>query len=427
VICTEVGKGFPHQTWIYPLNPGLTTTARVCFAMFENIESTIKDFNGLLDIMIESEASDLFITADLPPSIKVHGNIEPISGKPLTPQQSHQLAYNLMDRSQRHEFDRNLECNFAIAPSENARFRVNIFRQKNQMGIVLRRINTIIPTAEDLRIPSTLTQLSLDKRGLVIIVGGTGSGKSSTLAAMIGYRNQHGNGHIITVEDPIEFIHEHSGCIITQREVGVDTINFEAALQNTLRQAPDVILIGEIRNRETMEHALAFAETGHLVLTTLHANNANQTMERILNFFPKDRRDSVLLDLSLNLNAIVAQQLIPRPDHKSRVVAVEVLLNTPLVAQLVKKGDVSSLKEIMAKSNNLGMITFDQALYELYKAGEITYEDAIHHADSANELRLMVKLDQDVVFPEDEVSGSFSLVQDVEDTRTFTIARMEDA
>ena len=378
--------------------------------MFENIESIIKDFHLLLDIMIVREASDLFITADMPPSIKVHGQIEKIANKPLTAQQSHQLAYNLMDRSQRHEFDHTLECNFAISPRDDARFRVNIFRQKNQMGIVLRRINTEIPTPEELRIPKTLTDLVMDKRGLVLIVGATGSGKSSTLAAMIGHRNRHGSGHIISVEDPIEFIHEHDGCIITQREVGVDTLNFEAALQNTLRQAPDVILIGEIRNRETMEHALAFAETGHLVLSTLHANNANQTMERIINFFPKDRRDSVLLDLSLNLNAIVAQQLIPTPDHQGRCVAVEILLNTPLAAQLIKKGDVSSLKEVMAKSNNMGMKTFDQALYELYKSGDITYEDAIHHADSANELRLMVKLDKNSGLIEVEDSGSFTLV-----------------
>ena len=378
--------------------------------MFENIESIIRDFNTLLDTMIERDASDLFITADLPPSIKVHGQIIPVGDRPLTPQQSHQLAYNLMDRYQRQEFDHNLECNFAIAPNEHGRFRVNIFKQKNQMGIVLRRIKTEIPSLEELHIPDMLGRLAMAKRGLVIIVGATGSGKSSTLAAMIGHRNQHGSGHIITVEDPIEFIHEHQGCIITQREVGVDTLNFEAALQNTLRQAPDVILIGEIRNRETMEHAIAFAETGHLVLTTLHANNANQTMERILNFFPKDRRDGVLLDLSLNLNAIVAQQLIPTPDHKGRIVAVEILLNTPLVAQLIKRGEVSSLKEIMAKSNNLGMHTFDQALYELYKSGEISYEDALHHADSANELRLMIKLDQKSGFAEDEDSGSFTLM-----------------
>lgn len=378
--------------------------------MFENIESTIKDFHLLLDIMIVREASDLFITADMPPCIKVHGQIEKVANKPLSAQQSHQLAYNLMDRSQRHEFDHTLECNFAISPRDDARFRVNIFRQKNQMGIVLRRINTTIPTSEELRLPKTLTDLAMDKRGLILIVGATGSGKSSTLAAMIGHRNRHGSGHIISVEDPIEFIHEHDGCIITQREVGVDTLNFEAALQNTLRQAPDVILIGEIRNRETMEHALAFAETGHLVLSTLHANNANQTMERIINFFPKDRRDSLLLDISLNLNAIVAQQLIPTPDHQGRRVAVEILLNTPLVAQLIKKGDVSSLKEVMAKSNNLGMNTFDQALFELYKSSEITYEDALHHADSPNDLRLMVKLDQKTGALVTEDSGSFTLV-----------------
>ena len=282
---------------------------------------------------------------------------------------------------------------------------MNIFKQKNQLGIVLRRIKTEIPQLDELGVPPILKDVALSKRGLVIIVGGTGTGKSTTLAAMIGYRNRNSSGHIVTVEDPVEFIHEHGGCIVTQREVGVDTHSFEAALQNTLRQAPDVILIGEVRSRETMQHAIAFAETGHLCLTTLHANNANQALDRIINFFPKDRRDQILLDLSLNLRAIIAQQLIPTPDRNSRRVAMEVLLNTPLVSQMIKEGNVTGLKEVMGKSNNLGMLTFDQALYELYKDGEITYDDALHHADSANELRLMIKLDKKIGIQEEESSS----------------------
>lgn len=370
--------------------------------MFSDYHTVIQDFNQLLKTMLERDASDLFITADLPPSLKVHGHVEPVIDQPLSAQQTHQLAYNLMDRQLRKEFERNWECNFAIAREDSGRFRVNIFKQKNQLGIVLRRIKTEIPSLDELRVPEALKDIALSKRGLVIIVGATGTGKSTTLAAMIGYRNKNSHGHIVTVEDPIEFMHEHSGCIITQREVGVDTHSFEAALQNTLRQAPDVILIGEVRTRETMQHAIAFAETGHLCLTTLHANNANQALDRIINFFPKDRRDQILLDLSLNLKAIVGQQLIPTPDRQSRRVAMEVLLNTPLVSQMIKEGNVSGLKEVMGKSNQLGMLTFDQALYELYKAEEITYDDALHHADSANELRLMIKLDKKVGINEED-------------------------
>jgi twitching motility protein PilU len=347
----------------------------------------------------------LFITAGLPPSLKIHGRVEPVIEQTLTPQQTHQLAYNLMDRQLRKEFERDWECNFAIVREDSGRFRVNIFKQKNQMGIVLRRIKTEIPQLDELHVPDILKEVALSKRGLVIIVGGTGTGKSTTLAAMVGYRNKNSSGHIVTVEDPIEFMHEHSGCIVTQREVGVDTHSFEAALQNTLRQAPDVILIGEVRSRETMQHAIAFAETGHLCLTTLHANNANQALDRIINFFPKDRRDQILLDLSLNLRAIIGQQLIPTPDRNNRRVAMEVLLNTPLVSQMIKEGNVSGLKDIMGKSNNLGMRTFDQALYELYKEEEITYDEALHHADSANELRLMIKLDKKIGI-NDEDSGN---------------------
>ena len=364
--------------------------------MFSDYHTVIQDFNRLLKTMVDRDASDLFITADLPPSLKIHGHVEPVIDHPLSAQQTHQLAYNLMDRQLRKDFERTWECNFAIARPDCGRFRVNIFKQKNQLGIVLRRIKTEIPKLQDLGVPEILKDVALSKRGLVIIVGGTGTGKSTTLAAMIGHRNQNSSGHIVTVEDPIEFVHEHGGCIVTQREVGVDTHSFDAALENTLRQAPDVILIGEVRSRETMQHAIAFAETGHLCLTTLHANNANQALDRIINFFPKDRRDQILLDLSLNLRAIIAQQLIPTPDRMGRRVAMEVLLNTPLVSQLIKEGNVTGLKEVMGKSNQLGMVTFDQALYELYKSNQITYDDALHHADSANELRLMIKLDKKI-------------------------------
>ena len=354
--------------------------------------NVIQDFQSLLKMMIRKEASDLFLTAELPASFKINGLISPISDSPLNADQVRKLALSLMNDQQRQEFQTTLECNFAIDPPGAGRFRVNVFQQKNHVGIVLRRIKTEIPTFEDLDVPPALADLAMAKRGLIIIAGATGTGKSSTLAAMIGQRNRNSHGHIITVEDPIEYVHEHNGCIITQREVGVDTISFEAALRNTLRQAPDVILIGEIRTRETMEHAIAFAETGHLCLTTLHANNANQALDRILNFFPKDRREQTLLDLSLNLRAIIGQQLIPTPDKNGRCVAVEILINTPLVSQLIREGNVTELKAVMSKSNQQGMLTFDQALFELYKAKKISYEDALHHADSANELRLMIKL-----------------------------------
>jgi twitching motility protein PilU len=356
--------------------------------------NVLKDFQSLLQMMIRRDASDLFLTAGMAPSFKINGAITPIAEVPLNADQARKLAETLMNDAQRAEFEQTLECNFAIAPPDTGRFRVNVFQQKNHVGIVLRRIKTEIPTFEELHIPPQLADLAMAKRGMVIIVGATGTGKSSTLAAMIGHRNRNSRGHIITVEDPIEYVHEHDGCIITQREVGVDTQSFEAALRNTLRQAPDVILIGEVRTRETMEHAIAFAETGHLCLTTLHANNANQALDRILNFFPKDRRDQILLDLSLNLKAIIGQQLLPTPDHQGRRAAFEILLNTPLVSQMIAEGSVAGLKDLMSKSNQQGMITFDQALYELFKAKEITYEDALHHADSANELRLMIKLGQ---------------------------------
>ncbi len=352
----------------------------------------LRNFQALLKLMVSKEASDLFLTEGLPPSLKINGSITQISEEPLTAGQVKTLALSSMNEQQKNEFEKTLECNFAISPPDAGRFRVNVFQQKNNVGFVLRRIESEIPTFEELGIPRILADLSMMKRGLVIVVGATGTGKSSTLASMVGYRNKNSHGHIITIEDPIEYVHEHKGCIITQREVGVDTKSFEAALENTLRQAPDVILIGEIRNRETMEHAVAFAETGHLVLTTLHANNANQALDRILHFFPKDRRDQTLLDLSLNLRAIIGQQLILAADKKSRYPAVEILINTPYVSQMIREGNVTELKDIMGKSNQQGMITFDQALLELYKSKKITYEDALHHADSANELRLMIKL-----------------------------------
>ena len=350
------------------------------------------DMNALLRLMVHKKASDLFITAGMPPSLKIHGRIQPVSETALTPDQARETVLGVMNERQRREFEETKECNFAISASGVGRFRVSAFVQRNYAGMVLRRIETRIPTIEELHLPPVLKNLAMTRRGLVIFVGATGTGKSTSLAAMIGYRNQNSNGHIVTIEDPIEFVHQHAGCIVTQREVGIDTESYEVALKNTLRQAPDVILIGEIRSRETMDYAIQFAETGHLCLSTLHANNANQALDRIINFFPEDRRDQLLMDLSLNLKAIVAQQLIPTPDGKGRRVAVEVLINTPLAADLIRKGEIHKLKDLMKRSTQQGMKTFDQALYELYQAGEITYEDAIHHADSANEVRLMIKL-----------------------------------
>ncbi|MGD8785502.1 MAG: PilT/PilU family type 4a pilus ATPase [Thioalkalispiraceae bacterium] len=350
------------------------------------------DFNSLLKLMVHKKASDLFITAGVAPSLKVNGKINPVTQATLTPSQAREIVYSIMSPEQRQEFDSSRECNFAISASGIGRFRVSAFQQRNHAGMVLRKIETKIPTIEDLSLPPILRDLAMTKRGLVLFVGATGSGKSTSLAAMIGYRNKNSTGHIISIEDPIEYIHQHEGCIVTQREVGLDTETFEIALKNTLRQAPDVILIGEIRSRDTMDHAIAFAETGHLCLATLHANNANQAMDRIINFFPEDRRNQLLMDLSLNLKGIVAQQLIPAPDGQSRVLCAEILINTPLASDMIKKGEVHSLKELMSKSRQHGMQTFDQALYELYRDGKITYEDAINHADSANELRLMIKL-----------------------------------
>lgn len=350
------------------------------------------DFNSLLKLMVHKQASDLFITAGVAPSLKVNGKINPVTQATLTPSQAREIVYSIMTPEQRQDFDSHRECNFAISASGIGRFRVSAFQQRNHAGMVLRKIETKIPTIEELTLPIILKDLAMTKRGLVIFVGATGSGKSTSLASMIGYRNKNSTGHIISIEDPIEYIHQHEGCIVTQREVGLDTETFEVALKNTLRQAPDVILIGEIRTRETMDHSIAFAETGHLCLATLHANNANQAMDRVINFFSEDRRNQLLMDLSLNLKAIVAQQLIPAPDGQSRVLCAEILINTPLASDLIRKGEVHALKELMGKSREQGMQTFDQHLYELYRDGKITYEDAINHADSANGLRLMIKL-----------------------------------
>jgi twitching motility protein PilU len=352
------------------------------------------DFSSFLKLMVHKKASDLFITAGIPPSMKVNGRIQPITQSALSPQQSRDMVLNVMTPSQREEFEKTHECNFAISMQGVGRFRVSCFYQRNQVGMVLRRIETRIPTVEELNLPPIVKTLAMTKRGIIMFVGATGTGKSTSLAAMIGYRNQNSTGHIITIEDPIEFVHKHEGCVVTQREVGIDTDNWEQALKNTLRQAPDVILIGEVRTRETMDHAIAFAETGHLVLCTLHANNANQALDRVLHFFPEDRRPQLLMDLSLNLKGIVAQQLIPTPDGKARRVAMEVLLGTPLVQDYIRDGEIHKLKEVMKESTNLGMKTFDQSLFELYQAGEISYEDALRHADSANEVRLRIKLAQ---------------------------------
>ncbi|WP_299775844.1 PilT/PilU family type 4a pilus ATPase [uncultured Pseudoteredinibacter sp.] len=350
------------------------------------------EFERLLAMMVEKGASDLFVTAGVPPSIKLHGKVVPVTTTPLSPEKTREVVLGVMNEQQRQEFIQTHELNFAISARGIGRFRVSAFYQRNLAGMVLRRIETIIPKIDDLGLPAIIKDLAMVKRGLIIYVGATGTGKSTSLAAMIGHRNGNSKGHIISIEDPIEFIHQHQGCIVTQREVGIDTDSFEVALKNTLRQAPDVIMIGEVRTRETMEHAIAFAETGHLCLCTLHANNANQALDRIIHFFPADRHNQLWMDLSLNLRAIVAQQLIPTPDGNGRRACLEVMLNSPLAADMIRKGDVHELKELMKKSNELGMQTFDQALYELYDSGEITYEDALAHADSPNDLRLMIKL-----------------------------------
>jgi twitching motility protein PilU len=355
-------------------------------------EQATKFMYDLLRALVAKKGSDLFLTANFPPAMKVDGKMTPVSQQALSAGHTQMLARSIMNDRQAADFEAHKECNFAISPAGIGRFRVNVFVQQGQVGVVLRVITTAIPNFEELNLPPVLKDVAMTKRGLVIFVGATGSGKSTSLAAMIGYRNENSYGHIITIEDPVEFVHPHKNCIVTQREVGVDTDSWEAALKNTLRQAPDVILIGEIRDRDVMEHAIAFSETGHLCLATLHANNSNQAMDRIINFFPEDRRQQLLMDLSLNLKAVISQRLIPLKEGKGRAAAVEVLLNSPLISDLIFKGEVHEIKEVMKKSRELGMQTFDQALFDLYEKGRIGYEDALRFADSTNEVRLAIKL-----------------------------------
>ena len=362
--------------------------------------------NNLLRLMDSPNGSDLFLTTDFPPAIKVDGKIAKVSPQPLTSQHTLALARAVMNDKQAAEFERTKECNFAVSPAGIGRFRVNAFVQMGSIGLVMRTIPQTLPTIDGLGLPPILKEIAMTKRGLVIMVGATGSGKSTSLAAMVDHRNQNSYGHIITIEDPVEFVHTHKNCIITQREVGIDTDGWEQALKNTLRQAPDVILMGEIRDRETMEHAVAFAETGHLCMATLHANSSNQALDRIINFFPEERRAQLLMDLSLNLKGIVSQRLMAREEGKGRIAAVEILLNTPLVSDMIFKGEVNELKELMKRSRELGMQTFDQALFDLYEQRLITYEDALRNADSVNDLRLNIKLHSDRARNKDLSAGT---------------------
>ena len=356
-------------------------------------ERGAKLMQNLLRAMVQQEASDLIITAGFPPAIKVDGEFRPVTDRPLTGEEGAVLVRAIMSDRQNREFEATKECNFAIAPPGIGRFRVSAFMQRGQQGMVLRTINPDIPTVRSLGLPLQLDEVVMTKRGLVIVAGATGAGKSTTLAAMVGHRNANSRGHIVTIEDPIEYVHNHQGCVVTQREVGVDTTEWENALKNCLRQAPDVIQIGEIRDRRTMEHAVQFAETGHLCLSTIHANNANQTLDRIINLYSEERRQQLLMDLSFNLKAVISQRLLRRAEGEGRVPAVEILLNTPLVADMIFKGEVAELKNIMAKSRELGMMTFDQSLFDLYESGKVTYAEALRHADSQNELRLRIKLE----------------------------------
>ncbi len=365
-----------------------------------------KFINDLLRLMISRNGSDLFITGDFPPAIKVDGKVTKVSPQALTAAHTLALTRSIMNDRQVADFERTKECNFAISPAGIGRFRVNAFVQQGKIGMVLRVIPATLPTIDGLGMPQVLKEVTMAKRGLCILVGATGSGKSTTLAAMVDWRNENSYGHIITVEDPVEFVHAHKNCVVTQREVGLDTDSWEAALKNTLRQAPDVILMGEIRDRETMEHAVAFAETGHLCLATLHANSANQALDRIINFFPEERRAQLLMDLSLNLKALISQRLIPKQDGKGRTAAVEIMLNTPLIADLIFKGEVTEIKEIMKKSRNLGMQTFDQALYDAFENHAISYEDALRNADSVNDLRLQIKLNSMRAKTQDLAAGT---------------------
>src|SRR5512147_1685852 len=375
-------------------------------------DTGIKLMQDLLRRMVERTGSELFIPAGFPPAIKVDGEIKPQTNQPLAPEQAQLLVRAIMNDRQTKEFDATKECNFAIAPPGIGRFRVNTFVQQGQTGCVIRLINSKIPTLEELDLPPILKEVVLSKRGLVLLVGGTGSGKSTSLAAMVGYRNEKTRGHIVTIEDPVEYVHPHKGCVITHREVGVDTDSWHAALRNTLRQAPDVILIGEIRDRETMEYGIQFAETGHLVLATLHANSSNQALDRIINFFPDERREQLLMDLSLNIRALVSQRLIPRESGSGRIAAMEIMLNSPLIQDLIFKGEVAKIKEVMSRSTCLGMKTFDQSLFELCETGFISYEDALRNADSKNELRLRIKLESKREAKNIDDGGSLRIVEE---------------
>ncbi len=362
--------------------------------------------HNLLRGMVSKKASDLFITTGFPPAFKLDGKLIPVSNQALSAQHTQELARSIMNDRQAAEFEGTHECNFAISPPGIGRFRVNVFQQQQRVGMVLRTITSKIPNLEELGLPPILKEVVMTKRGLVLLVGGTGSGKSTSLAAMIGYRNKNSYGHIITIEDPVEYVHDHINCIVTHREVGVDTDNWETALKNTLRQAPDVILIGEIRDRDTMEHAVAFAETGHLCLATLHANSANQALDRIINFFPEERRAQLLMDLSLNIKGIISQRLIPTKDTVGRTVAIEIMLNSPLISDLIFKGEVNQIKTVMSKSRELGMQTFDQSLFDLYEQDKISYEEALRNADSVNDLRLNIKLNSQHSKDADLMSGT---------------------
>ncbi len=365
-----------------------------------------KFINDLLRLMVSRSGSDLFLTADFPPAVKVDGKVTKVSPQPLTATHTMSLARAIMNDKQAAEFERTKECNFAIAPASIGRFRVSAFIQQGKVGMVLRTIPATLPTIDQLNLPQVLKDVTLSKRGLCILVGATGSGKSTTLAAMVDWRNEHTFGHIITIEDPVEFVHPHKNCVVTQREVGLDTEGWGAALKNTLRQAPDVILMGEIRDRETMDHAIQFAETGHLCLATLHANSANQALDRIINFFPEERRDQLLMDLSLNLKALISQRLVPKQDNKGRHAAVEIMLNSPLISDLIFKGDVAEIKDVMRRSTNIGMQTFDQALFNAFEANIITLEDALRNADSLNDLRLQIKLNSQRARSTDLAAGT---------------------
>ena len=365
-----------------------------------------KFINDLLRLMVSRTGSDLFLTADFPPAIKVDGKVVKVSPQPLNGVHTLSLARSIMSDKQAAEFERTKECNFAISPPNVGRFRVSAFIQQGKVGMVLRTIPAVLPTIDKLGLPQVLKDVALSKRGLCILVGATGSGKSTSLAAMVDWRNEHTHGHIITIEDPVEFVHPHKNCVVTQREVGVDTDSWDAALKNTLRQAPDVILMGEIRTRETMEHAIQFSETGHLCLATLHANSANQALDRIINFFPEDRRPQLLMDLSLNLRGLISQRLVPRQDNKGRYAAVEVMLNSPLISDLIFKGDVAEIKEIIKKSTNIGMQTFDQALFNAFEEHLISLEDALRNADSLNDLRLQIKLNSKRAKTQDLAAGT---------------------